>query len=101
MHALFLLGNQVLHFYNLHHIYNQSYNVLRTNNIKLLVIQIVSGNGLHAERWLNHMICSNSKMFFTALAFSFGRIGNVLETLIAVLLYLDFTLLSVNLDKLL
>lgn len=40
-------------------------------------------------------------MFFTALAFSFGRTGNVLETLIAVLLFLDFKLLYVNLDKLL
>lgn len=54
MFALFLLGNWVLHFDNLHHIYNQSYKVLRTNNIKLFMIQIVSGNDLHAERRLSH-----------------------------------------------
>lgn len=69
------------------------------------MIQIVSGNDLHAERKLSHDSIKlkhfTYKMFFTALAFSFGRTGNVLETLIAVLLYLDFKLLCVNLDKLL
>lgn len=51
MPVLVLLGNCILHFDNLPHLYNQSYKVLRTNNIKLPMIQVVSGN---AEKRLSH-----------------------------------------------
>lgn len=42
MPPLFLLRNWVLHFDNLHHIYNQSYKVSRTKNFKLPMIQAKS-----------------------------------------------------------